>query len=109
MPAASPGIYQALGMHLESTLVLLELMPADSVAITGSEPMVEIVEADHQQWPYPSVTSFDGRWSVVWITCSIPVQHWCQGNALVAIRCGNIWGAGISMCAPGLIKLNCQF
>ena len=51
MPAASPWIYQALGMHLESTLVLPELIPADSVAITSSEPLVEIVEADHQQWP----------------------------------------------------------
>ncbi|WP_239420341.1 hypothetical protein [Synechococcus sp. KORDI-100] len=26
-------------------------MSVDSVAITGSEPLVEIVEADHQQWP----------------------------------------------------------
>ena len=51
MPAASPGIYQALGLYLESTLVLPELMSVDSVAITGSEPLVEIVEAYHQQWP----------------------------------------------------------
>ena len=28
MPAASPGTYQALGMHLESTLVLPELIQA---------------------------------------------------------------------------------
>ena len=31
MPAASPGNYQALGMHLESRLVLPELMPASAV------------------------------------------------------------------------------
>lgn len=28
MPAAPPGIYQALGMHLETTLVLPELIQA---------------------------------------------------------------------------------
>ena len=38
-------------MHLESTLALPELMPADAVPLAGSEPLVEIVEADHQQWP----------------------------------------------------------
>ncbi len=51
MPAASPGIYQALGMQLESTLALPELMPADAVPLAGCEPLVELLEADHLQWP----------------------------------------------------------
>ena len=49
MPAASPGIYQALGMHLETTLVLPELI--QSAPSVEHEPLVEVVEADHQQWP----------------------------------------------------------
>ena len=52
MPAASPGIYQAFGMLLSSpSLALPELMPATAVAPSGSESLVELVEADHQQWP----------------------------------------------------------
>ena len=51
MPAASPGTYQALGMLLSSSLVLPELMPADAVSLAGSEPPVELIEADHLQWP----------------------------------------------------------
>ena len=31
-----------------------------------------------------------------------------QGSTSVVLRCGSTWAAGISMCAPGLIKLNCQ-
>ena len=49
MPAASPGIYQALGMHLETTLVLPELI--QSAPSVEHEPLVQVVEADHQQWP----------------------------------------------------------
>ena len=49
MPAASPGIYQALGMHLESRLVLPELIQA--APSVEHEPLVQVVEADHQQWP----------------------------------------------------------
>ena len=49
MPAASPGIFQALGMHLETTLVLPELIQeAPSVE---HEPLVQVVEADHLEWP----------------------------------------------------------
>ena len=51
MPAASPGSYQAFGMLLSSSLVLPELMPADAVSPAGSEPLVELLEADHRQWP----------------------------------------------------------
>ncbi|WP_186500669.1 hypothetical protein [Synechococcus sp. A15-60] len=51
MSAVSPGTYQAFGMLLSSSLALPELMPADAVPLTGSEPLVQLVEADHQQWP----------------------------------------------------------
>jgi len=50
MPAVSPEAYQAFGMLLSSSLALPELMPADAV-LTGREPLVELVEADHRQWP----------------------------------------------------------
>ena len=33
------------------SLALPELMPATAVAPSGSESLVELVEADHQQWP----------------------------------------------------------
>ena len=49
MPAASPGIFQALGMHLESTLVLPELIQA--APSVEHEPLVQVVEADHRDWP----------------------------------------------------------
>ena len=49
MPAASPGTYQALGMHLESRLVLPELIQA--APSVEREALVQVVEADHQQWP----------------------------------------------------------
>ena len=49
MPAASPGIYQALGMHLESRLVLPELIQA--APSVEHEPLVQVVEADHRDWP----------------------------------------------------------
>ncbi|WP_115118453.1 hypothetical protein [Synechococcus sp. UW105] len=49
MPAASPGIYQALGMHLESTLVLPELIQA--APAVEREALVQVVEADHRDWP----------------------------------------------------------
>ena len=42
MPAASPGIYQALGMHLESTLVLPELIQA--APSVEREALVQVVE-----------------------------------------------------------------
>ena len=49
MPAATPGIYQALGMHLETTLLLPDLIQvAHSVE---REPLVQVVEADHREWP----------------------------------------------------------
>ena len=51
MPPPSPGTYQAFGMRLSSSLALPELMPADSVPLAGSEPLVQLVEADHRQWP----------------------------------------------------------
>ena len=51
MHAASPGTYQAFGMLLSSSLALPELMPADAVSLSGSEPLVQLVEADHQMWP----------------------------------------------------------
>ena len=51
MPEASPGTYQAFGTLLSSSLVLPELMPADAVSPAGSEPLVELLEADHRQWP----------------------------------------------------------
>ena len=51
MPAASPGSYQAFGMLLSSSLALPELMPADAVPLAGSEPLVQVLEADHRQWP----------------------------------------------------------
>ena len=51
MPAASPDAYQAFGMLLSSpSLALPELMPADAV-LSGREPLVELMEADHRQWP----------------------------------------------------------
>ena len=49
MPAASPGIYQALGMHLETSLVLPELIQA--APSVERESLVQLVEADHRQWP----------------------------------------------------------
>ena len=49
MPAASPGIYQALGMHLESRLVLPELIQA--APSVEREALVQVVEADHRDWP----------------------------------------------------------
>jgi len=49
MSAASPGIYQALGMHLETTLVLPELIQA--APSLERESLVQVVEADHRQWP----------------------------------------------------------
>ena len=49
MPAASPGIYQALGMHLESRLVFPELIQA--ALSVEHESLVQVVEADHRQWP----------------------------------------------------------
>ena len=49
MPAASPGIYQSLGMHLEISLVLPELI--QSAPSVECEALVQLVEADHQQWP----------------------------------------------------------
>ena len=51
MCAASPGTYQAFGMMLSSSLALPELMPADAVPLAGSERLVQVVEADHRQWP----------------------------------------------------------
>ena len=49
MPAATPGIYQALGMHLETTLLLPDLIQvAPSVE---REPLVQVVEADYREWP----------------------------------------------------------
>ena len=52
MPAASPEIYQAFGMLLSSpSLALPELMPATAVARSGSDSLVELVEADYRQWP----------------------------------------------------------
>jgi len=52
MPAASSGIYQAFGMLLSSpSLALPELMPATAVAASGSDSLVELVEADYRQWP----------------------------------------------------------
>jgi len=49
MSAMSTGIYQALGMHLESRLVLPELIQA--APSVEHERLVQVVEADHQQWP----------------------------------------------------------
>ena len=49
MPAVSPGIYQALGMHLESRLVLPELIQA--APSVERELLVQVVEADHREWP----------------------------------------------------------
>ena len=49
MPAASPGTYQALGMHLESRLVLPELIQA--APSVEREALVQVVEADHRHWP----------------------------------------------------------
>ena len=49
MPAASPGTYQALGMHLESRLVLPELIQA--APSVEREALVQVVEADHRDWP----------------------------------------------------------
>ena len=49
MPAASPGIYQALGMHLETTLVLPELI--QSAPSVEREALVQVVEGDHRDWP----------------------------------------------------------
>ena len=49
MSAMSTGIYQALGMHLETSLVLPELIRAEESV--ERESLVKLVEADHQQWP----------------------------------------------------------
>jgi len=49
MPAATPGIYQALGMHLETTLVFPELIQA--APSVECESPVQVVEADHRYWP----------------------------------------------------------
>ena len=49
MSAMSTGIYQALGMHLETLLVLPELIRAEESV--ERESLVQLVEADHQQWP----------------------------------------------------------
>ena len=70
MSAMSTGIYQALGMHLESTLVLPELMPADAVPLAGCEPLVELVEADHRQWPALEVTPHSTP------TLQLALQEW---------------------------------
>jgi hypothetical protein len=43
-------------MLLSSSLVLPELMPADAVSPAGSEPLVELLEADHRQWPAVEVS-----------------------------------------------------
>ena len=43
------GIYQALGMLLETTLVLPELIRAEESV--ERESLVQLVEADHRQWP----------------------------------------------------------
>lgn len=54
MPAPSPGIYQSLGMHLETTLVLPELIQvAPSVE---REALVKVVETDHRHWPVLEVS-----------------------------------------------------
>ena len=49
MSAMSTGIYQALGMHLETSLVLPELIRAEESV--ERESLVQLVEADHRQWP----------------------------------------------------------
>ena len=49
MPAASPGIYQSLGMHLDTTLVVPELIQA--APSVEHEPLVQVVEADHRECP----------------------------------------------------------
>ena len=49
MPAAPPGIYQALGIHLETTLVLPVLIQA--APSVERELLVQVVEADHRDWP----------------------------------------------------------
>ena len=38
-------------MQLSTSLALPELMSADEVALMGSDALVELVEANHQQWP----------------------------------------------------------
>ena len=49
MPADSSGSYQAFGMNLASSLHLPELMQSSALAEASS--VVELVEADHRQWP----------------------------------------------------------
>ena len=49
MSAMCTGIYQALGMLLETTLVLPELIRAEESV--ERESLVQVVEADHRQWP----------------------------------------------------------
>ena len=53
MPAGRPNSfrYQAFGMQLSTQLALPELMPATADPFTGSDSLVELLEADHQQWP----------------------------------------------------------
>ena len=48
------------------------------------------------------------HWIDVLTPCWIPMQHCCEMNALGANKYANTWAAGISMCTPGLIKLNSQ-
>ncbi len=71
MPAVSPGTYQAFGMLLSSSLALPELMPADSVLLAGSEPLVELLEADHRQWPALEVSPHSTP------TLQLAAQQWC--------------------------------
>ena len=49
--AVSSGIYQAFDMQLSSSVALPESIPAESVPLTGSEPLAELLVADHRQWP----------------------------------------------------------
>ena len=53
MPTGRPNSfrYQAFGMQLSTSLALPELMPANDVALIGSDALVELLEADHKQWP----------------------------------------------------------
>ena len=43
--------YQAFGMQLSTPLALPELMPTTADPLSGSDSLVELLEADHQQWP----------------------------------------------------------
>ena len=38
-------------MQLSTPLALPELMPATADQVTGSDSLVELLEADHRQWP----------------------------------------------------------